>query len=180
MLAAQTACSLVGGPRELPPLPLLPPAELGRSLQLTQRVSVTFDTESRTFLGAWTVNPEQLNFVGLTPSGQRLLTLSYDGLLFSEDYSPLLTEAIPGRDVLSHLQMAHWPQASIERSLEASAWRLKIQDNQRHLYLGDRLILTISASYTKNSKHELPAVIRIKSHVAPYRLEVETLQVVEK
>lgn len=180
VLAALAGCSFVSGPRELPPLPLLPPADLGRSLQLTQRVSVTFDTESQTFLGAWVVNSEVLNFVGLTPSGQRLLTLSYDGAHFSETYSPMLTETIPGRDVLSHLQLAHWPEASIERNLESSAWRLDIEAQERRLYFKDRLILTITGSYTESGENELPAVIRIRSHAAPYRLEVETLQVVEK
>lgn len=180
VLGSVAACSLVDSPGQLPPLPLLPPADLGRNLQLSQRVTVSFDAESRTFLGAWVVNPHAINFVGLTPSGQRLLTLSYDGDRFSESYSPLLREAIPGREVLSHLQLAHWPRASIERGLEASAWRLKVVDGERRLYFKDRLILTIAASYTESDEHELPAAIRIMSHVAPYRLEVETLQVVDK
>lgn len=179
-LVATTACSLVSGPQQLPPLPLLPPAELGKNLQLSQRVSVTFEGESRTFLGAWVVNTERLDFVGLTPSGQRLLTLSYDGTEFAESYSPLLEEALPGREVLSHLQLAHWPQASIERGLKTTDWRLEYAEGERHLYFNNSLILSIAASYTESGDNTLPAAIRIRSHVAPYRLEVETLQAVEK
>ncbi|MEX1032917.1 MAG: DUF3261 domain-containing protein [Cellvibrionaceae bacterium] len=174
------ACSTLKGAGTLPPLPLLPPADLGKHVQLSQRVMVTFADQSQTFLGAWVASAERLDFVGLTPSGQRLLSLSYDSQHFSEHYSSLMEDPIPGREVLSHLQLANWPRASIERQLEMTDWRLAQSDGERRLYFKDNLILTITASYTEDDDGKLPAAIRIRSHVAPYVLEVETLQVVEK
>lgn len=180
------ALSLVGGctllaPRgQLPPLPLLPPAGLEQSVQISQRVEISFADDSRTFLGAWVVSAQGLHFVGLTPSGQNLMTLSYDGQHFGESYSPVLGEAIPGRQVLSQLQLAHWPLASIERALAGTLWRVHSEGSQRHLYFRDNLILSIDASYTAGRNDTLPAAIRIQSHVASYRLEVQTLQVVSQ
>lgn len=171
-------CALMSPRGQLPPMPLLAPAGLERSVQISQKVTLSFDGESRTFLGAWAVAPEHLNFVGLTPSGQSLMTLSYDGRRFSESYSPVLTEAIPGREVLGQLQLAHWPLTEVHDALAGSAWRLDGEGAQRHLYYGDHLILSIEASYTAADFNSLPAAIRIQSHVAPYRLEVQTLQVV--
>lgn len=162
----------------MPPLPLLAPGSLDRAVQISQKVTITFEDQSRTFLGAWAVGPERLDFVGLTPSGQNLMTLSYDGREFSESYSPVLTEAIPGRDVLGQLQLAHWPVADVQQALAESAWKLESEGPRRHLYYRDHLILSIDASYTAGDFSSLPAAIRITSHVAPYRLEVQTLQVV--
>lgn len=174
------ACGMLSSPRELRPLPLLPPGELGKDLQLSQRVSVSFEDEQNTFLGAWTVAAERLDFVGLTPSGQRLLTLSYDGRDFAEHYSPMLKDEIPGREVLSHLQLAHWPISSIDAHLAGTGWRLDSSGGERLLYFKNHLILSIAAGYDRRGPGELPPLIRIESHIAPYRLEVKTLQVVEQ
>lgn len=171
------ACSLIGGPQSLPPLPLLPPGDLGHDLQLSQRVEVTVDGESHTFLAAWRAGPDRLDFVGLTPTGQRLLTLGYDGRQFSENYSEMLTEPLPGRDVLSHLQLAHWPLPSVRRGLESTGWRLEAAWDQRQIYLRDHLIFTIAATYPDGDGNGLPTAIRISSHVAPFELTVETLPV---
>jgi hypothetical protein len=177
-LSVLGGCALLAPRGQLPPLPLLPPAGLEQSLQISQRVNISFGEDSRTFLGAWAVNPQSLSLVGLTPSGQSLMTLSYDGHELVESYSPVLTEAIPGREVLSQLQLAHWPQASIDQALADTPWRLHSEGLRRHLYYRDNLILSIDASYTAGDNNILPAAIRITSHVAPYRLEVQTLQVV--
>lgn len=176
-----SACSLLGGPRSLPPLPLLPPADLGYRLQLSQRVEVIVDGESRTFLAAWRATPERLDFVGLTPTGQRLLTLAYDGEQFTEDYSELLPEPIPGRDVLTQLQLAHWPLASIKRNLAGTDWRMEAVAAERRLYFRDHLIFTIAATYPDGASYpdsdysRPPASIHIESRVAPFELMVETL-----
>lgn len=168
-----SACTFTGGPKTLPELPLLSPTSFGKQVQLSQRVTVDLDGEQQIFLAAWAVDDEQLSFVGLTPSGQRLLILNYGPQGFSEDYSPMLDDALPGRQVLSHLQMAHWPLAAIDAALENTGWRMVAIGLSRQLQFNGRPILSIAL----DQESALPTRIRIKSHMMPMTLEVETLQV---
>lgn len=172
-----SACAVLRGPESLPELPLLSPASLGMQVQLSQRVTVDLDGEQQTFLAAWAVDKEQLSFVGLTPSGQRLLILNYGPEGFSEEYSPMLDEALPGRQVLSHLQMAHWPLAAIEAALEGSDWRMVALGATRQLQFKARPVLSIALDSESADVNTLPMRIRINSHLMPMKLEVETLQV---
>lgn len=175
-----SACAVLRGPERPPELPLLSPESFGQQVQLTQRVSVEFDGERRTFLAAWAVAGDQLNFAGLTPSGQRLMTLSYGSNGFTEDYSALLEESLPGREVLTHLQLAHWPLGVIEEALAGSPWKINQTPSQRQLYFRGRLALSIIAEYQSGDAAQTPSPIRILSHFAPMALDVETLQVVSQ
>lgn len=171
------ACTMLQGPASLPELPLLEPADFGQELQLSQRVTVDFDGESQTLLAAWAVSGEQLSFAGLTPAGQRLMMLGYGAEGFAEEYSPLLAEPLPGREVLSHLQLAHWPLDVIQQALDGSGWRISQSASGRELYFQNRLALSISADYESTTVAQVPATIHMRSHLMPLKLRVETVQV---
>lgn len=175
--SAVAACGFLSGPQSAPSIPLLPPGDFPGGLQISQRVTVTAENSESTFLAAWTTGDGRLDFVGLTPSGQRLLTLAYDGREFFEEYSPLLEESVPGRDVLAQLQLAHWPLDGIQGALAGTEWRLEDAAGERRLFYRGRAFLTIS---THAAGTGIPEQIRIESHVAPIRLTVETLDVVKR
>ena len=172
-------CTFFNSPQQLPDLPLLPPAdflhmragsdsEAGRQQFLEQVTMVTADAE-QVMLAAWVVSAERLDLVGLTPTGQRLLSLSYDGREFSEDYSLLLREPIPGRMILSHLQLAHWPERSVEQGLTNTPWRMNVVNGQRQFFIGRQQIMTI----TRDSQDT--AVIHINSEPMNFTLHVREL-----
>lgn len=173
-----SACTFLRGPERLPELPLLSPASFGKQVQLSQRVTVDLEGEQQTFLAAWAVDDEQLSFVGLTPSGQRLLILNYGPQGFHEEYSPLLDEALPGRQVLSHLQMAHWPLAAIEAALDGSDWQIVALGSTRQLQFRERPVLSIALEPETGNTNAMPTRIHINSHLIPMTLAVETLQVI--
>ncbi|GAB1256027.1 hypothetical protein NBRC116494_05290 [Aurantivibrio plasticivorans] len=139
-----------------PDLPLLPPSDYFSAqtvfvssdeqvaVQRSQRVIVEFQGQKQTLLAAWTVNQDELIFVGLTPTGQRLLTLSYDGKTLEEDFSPLMPDAFPARDVLAQVQLAHWPESSVQNGYRHSAWQARVSAGCRQLFLQRRLVLSVS------------------------------------
>lgn len=172
-----SACAVLRGPDRLPEIPLLPPESFGRDLQVSQRVTLEFEGEGQVFLAAWAVTGRELNFAGLTPSGQGLMTLSYGSEGFRESYSALVEEDLPGRQVLSHLQLAHWPLDAISEALGQGPWQIRQTGGQRELYLQGRLALSIAADYQQGETAQLPSIIRIHSHLMPMTLEVQTLQV---
>ena len=150
---AFTGCVFFNDSQKLPELPLLPPADFwldtvneeneNKSEQFLEQVTLDNGTDEQVLLAAWVVTVERIELVGLTPTGQRLLSLSYDGQEFNEDYSSLLEEPIPGRMVLAHLQLAHWPEQSIVSNLEKSPWRMSVSDIKRDFYLQDEYFMTI-------------------------------------
>ena len=160
-------CSALQKKTALPEIPLLPPAALGQHLQLTQSVTLTIDPRSKvateqmppqedpplTLLAVWSVDEQGLNFAGLTPAGQVLMTLQYDGERFSESYSPLLylstadaVKDVPGREILAQLQLCYWPLPVIEQHLENGPWRIFTTEHGRALYLAEQLVLDIRLS----------------------------------
>ena len=163
-LISLSGCSALQKEPRLPAIPLLPPAALGQHVQLTQSVTLQINADEvgqnqqigplenqpLTLLAVWSVNEQGLNFAGLTPAGQVLMTLQYDGVHFTESYSPLLllsnsdtVKSIPGREILAQLQLCYWPLPIIEQHLKNSPWRLMITDHGRALYLDKQLVLDI-------------------------------------
>lgn len=194
VLICLAACSNFTGRQELPELPLLPPSAMPNDVQIDQRVTLLFAGDKQTFIAAWVIEQGVFTLVGVTPTGQKLLTLTYNGETFSENYSEMLGEnAIPGREVVTHLQLAHWPQATIVAALDNTPWRMTFFDDSRELYLRDKLIMTIyrsgMAAHNKNNNNvnqspisqnkeaqiEFPKNIKIISHVAAYQLLVDRL-----
>jgi len=170
-----SACSSIGKDRQMPELPLLPPAELGQNLQVSQQVNITIEKEKHTMLAAWVVKDNTLSFVGLSPTGQRLLTLFYDGKNFSEEYSPMLPIEIPGKQVLAQLQFAHWPESSVKKALEKSSWDVRLNDKKRQLFFKRRKIFTIDNSHP--NKYVQGAKVMIRSELIDFSIDVTTLSV---
>ena len=174
-----SACQwLRGAP---PPLPLIAPAALGQQWQLTQRV--TFESTERTgqpqaMLAAWSVENGVMNVVGLTATGQTLMSLRYDGEQFTANYSPLLPEALPGRDILALIEMTYWPRAAVQNALLGSDWTLHNTADGRQLRLGNRAAVDIQITPINTDKQDGMATenITITHHLLQLRLHIVTLQ----
>lgn len=175
-----TACNSWSPRDRLPELPLLSPASLEQQWQVTQSVtlrplSTGADNgyPSQTLLAAWSVTPERLDLAGLTPMGQTLLTLGYDGTKLSEFTSPLLPEEVSGRDILTQIQLAYWPVDTIQQALAGSDWQLEAAGD-RILYFRQRPAMTIAISHGNQSDTALES-ISITNHLMHYQLEIQTL-----
>lgn len=175
-----TACNSWSPRDRLPELPLLSPASLEQQWQVTQSVtlrplSTGADNgyPSQTLLAAWSVTPERLDLAGLTPMGQTLLTLGYDGMELSEFTSPLLPEEVSGRDILTQIQLAYWPVDTIQQALAGSDWQLEAAGD-RILYFRQRPAMTIAISHGNQSDTALES-ISITNHLMHYQLEIQTL-----
>lgn len=198
-------CSALQKDPILPEIPLLPPVTLGQHLQLTQSVTLTIDPRSKvqteqmilledqplTLLAVWSVDEQGLNFVGLTPAGQVLMTLQYDGEQFNENYSPLLylskadaVKDIPGREILAQLQLCYWPLQVIEQHLENSPWHIITTKHGRALYLAKQLVLDIrlspialpaNSTATSSKPSDLNEHIEITNTIMRNKLTITTL-----
>ena len=174
-----SGCAGLPGKRELPAMPLLPPSALGQHWQLTQTVAfrhpaLPVEAMPTRLLAAWSVTAARLDFAGLTATGQSLFKLGYDGELFTEEYSPVLSVKLPGRDIIAQLQLAYWPLAAINTQLRGTPWRLVEAHQSRQLYLGDEQVLDIQFL---PGAHVAPVIerIEISNLLTQYRLSIQTL-----
>jgi hypothetical protein len=147
-------------------LNLLPPSEGPAAALLKQKITLQSGQREQQFLAVARFTREQLGLVVLLPSGQRLLTLDYDGTeLLQQD---LAMFDLPGREILAIMQAATWPEASVRAHYPASAgWRLQVSTNARQLLTDSGAALTITYS---------PGELRIDNHLKEYRVIVETLE----
>lgn len=92
---------------------LLPPESFGASLFLTQAAELSYDGEEHSLIFYTEVSPERLVIVGLLPSGTRVFSITYDGLVVtSEGYGGVL-EQIKPEYFLADFQLAQWPLSTL-------------------------------------------------------------------
>ena len=193
-----SSCSALHKRGGLPPLPLFPPSELGQRWQLSQLVTFypncgdtitcgepnTASQSSRTmptlqFIAAWSVTEQGLSLVGLTTGNQILMTIGYDGNQLSADYSPMFSSGgetfqVPGRDIISLLQLTYWPLDKIHQQLKAGPWHLLANGMNRDLYLAQDHVLSIHATALPSGPQESQA-ITINNIPQQHRLKITTL-----
>lgn len=135
--------------------------------------NIAHGPRSLSMLAAWSVTDSGLDIAGLTLTGQKLLLLSYNGVDFTEYYSPLFSAQLPGRDIMSQLQLAYWPLDVIERQLQGSPWQLREAQQERTLYLESRKALTIHRVAGDTETEENTLVIN--NYLGNYHLLISTL-----
>lgn len=122
------------------PLLRLPPATLGRSLALEQRIRIEAQDENgaplrrqiETLLEA---DPHTLRIV-LLYMGQTAAVLEWDGQRLKETRSTWWPAALRGERILSELQLALWPATAVRAALAEfpdGVWTLDADDTGRTL-----------------------------------------------
>jgi len=116
LLRPQGATPLPGGGAWKP----LTPAQLGRSLSVTQRVTGEFGEHRAVLVFYLEVAGDHLALVGTTPDGTELFSLEQNGETVAVTTSPLLPPQMRPQAVLADLQIAFWPAAAVAQGLSGS------------------------------------------------------------
>ena len=129
----------------LPQIPLLSPASLGRSVYAQQQLEAEFNGQSWQMQGALEVTPQGLRMVGLTPFGQRLITLLWDGQKLLEERTAHLPQTVQGERILSDVQLMYWPLPALRAALPAG-WRVEQEGGVRRVFDAEREIIKIQCA----------------------------------
>ncbi|MGE0115891.1 MAG: DUF3261 domain-containing protein [Steroidobacteraceae bacterium] len=100
--------------------PLLSPASLGQTRQITQILRGDYGDASFKLRSVVTVDAQQLTVIGLTSMGLRAFTVKYDGQNLSEERAPQVPEALQARQLLNDLQLAFWPLPALQQAWQAA------------------------------------------------------------
>ena len=119
LIALVFTAACVTTPRPVPEAEFglrLPPASLGRELQLSQRVTVVRKGERRSFDAQLEVDASTVRIAAVA-MGQTVATLTWDGKSLEQKVSTHVPEAITAARILSDVQLAWWPVQAIRDGL---------------------------------------------------------------
>ena len=120
----------------------LAPAAFGLSVSLQQQVHVEAVGRTVDLDAALDIAPDAVTLVGLS-LGQRMLTLRYDGITFTEQRHPMLPAEVRGADILTDVQLSLWPTAAVQSALPAG-WVVRDDGTSRTLAQDGRDIVVIT------------------------------------
>ncbi len=126
------------------PLGFVAPAAFGRTLTLTQQITVVAMGETRSFEAVVAIDPERVDLAALA-MGRRMIAVHLDASGLREDRSPLLPDAVSGARILRDLQLAYWPREALAAALPAG-WTVEEGERSRDVLLNGASILHIEYS----------------------------------
>jgi len=129
----------------LPQVPLLSPGSLGRRVYAQQQMEAEFNGQSWQMQGALEVTPQSLRMVGLTPFGQRLITLLWDGQQLQEERAAQLPQTVQGERILGDVQLIYWPLPALRAVLPAG-WRVEQENGVRRVSDAERALIQIECT----------------------------------
>jgi len=151
-------------------MPLAPPA--GSSRRIVQQITAQWPDRKETLLCVLELNKQRVAMAGLTNDGVSLFNLTYNGKTIVLDKSPLLPDSVAPEFIITDLQLVYWPVTVLQKSMQASPWRLEVDKSHRRLYYrGNK---TVEVNFL------LPDAVWAKSvelinYRYNYRLQIKTI-----
>ncbi len=114
-------------------LPLLPPAQFGRTSQYQQILQLDRAGQRWEMQVLLRISDKQIRLLGLSPLGQRLLQIDYNGEQV-ESWQASEEMQLPAREILFQMQISLWPEKALVKWLADSHWQLQILPQSRQLF----------------------------------------------
>ncbi|WP_297811432.1 DUF3261 domain-containing protein [uncultured Methylophaga sp.] len=119
-----------------------------------RKVTLVRKAESQRFV-VITENTTDITQVAvLTPAGQRVLSMKYDGREFeSTNYTGM---PLPDKDIFAMMQFAVWPESALKDVYNShDGWRMVLSSDQRQLFKQQQPILKVLFKPNQTDVHHL-------------------------
>ncbi len=134
----QTPASPASAPR------VFAPPEALSSRSASQVIHAAFGSRVATLRAAVQIDSAGLKVVGVTATGMRLFSASFDGQRVSAERSPFVPKEVSPERVLADMQLALWPLASLQGAYAESGQTVSEPiPGVRRLVSGDRLVAEV-------------------------------------
>ncbi len=119
-----------------------------------RKVTLVRKAESQRFVVITENTAEKTQVAVLTPAGQRVLSMKYDGREFeSTNYTG---KTIPDKDLFAIMQFAVWPERALKDVYNADdGWRMVLTSVQRQLFKQQQPILKVLFKPNQTEVHHL-------------------------
>lgn len=119
-----------------------------------RKVTLARKAESQRFV-VITENTTDITQVAvLTPAGQRVLSMKYDGREFeSTNYTGM---TLPDKDIFAMMQFAVWPESALKDVYNShDGWRMVLSSDQRQLFKQQQPLLKVLFKPNQTEVHHL-------------------------
>lgn len=178
LLLTLSAC--IGGDPHCPRLPgggrycLQPAPEL--HISMLQKTQLRFGDQQLTLLTRIENDAAGMRFVGLTPLGQTLMSVSWENGILTAALPPALQSKVDPALLLALVQIAQWPSSQVRVGLEP-AWELTETPRGRHLRLTETNNIMLDIAWEGDISSAANAnKITIRAPDAGFRLEAVRLE----
>ncbi len=105
-------------------LPLLDPATLGSDHAAQQILRAAFADHEATLRSVVIAHAGSLKMIMLTATGQRALSLEWDGTDWKVEKAPMVPEQLDPQVLVADVEFALWPMTALREPYEAAGWDL--------------------------------------------------------
>ena len=158
---------------------LLPPESFGQSLSVLQSLELQYKGKTQQLLAQLEITPKKITFVGLSPLGNRLLTVLWTGQNFSDEH--LLKNIkdewpfpFEPKRILADVQLALWPNIPTQNGVKIRETALP--NMSREILRSDLKEYPIMR-ITYETRPFWQGLIVIEHLERNYQLSIETLQI---
>jgi hypothetical protein len=114
---------------------------------------------------------QKMVLVGLSPSGQRLLRITWTGQQVAADQDPSVPVKIEAEPILRDVVLANWPEAALKSALAGSPWTVDFDGPRRTLRRGDAIWVTVAPEPGAGDE-----AVLVDHKVEGYRVHVHTVE----
>jgi hypothetical protein len=165
--AEEAALPLVAPKRQIV-LPL--PAELGRSVDAAQIITLRRDGKVFAFEARLSVTPERLLLVGVDSLGRRAMTMHWSEAGLSSEVAPWVPSTLRPGSVLADLVLLYWPEPAVRTALARSGMTFAGSPRERSILGEEGPIL--KASYGFDLQRRWTGHLHYRNYAWGYEVEI--------
>ena len=124
-------------------LTLPSPADLGRSVQAMQLITVQRDGESYVFEGQISITPERFLLVGTDPMGRRAMTLTWTEAGVTTETASWMPSVLRPDSMLADIVMIYWPEDVVRKAIAPAGAELVSDAWSRTVHIDGRDVLHV-------------------------------------
>ena len=157
-------------------LALPAPGDLGRSVEMSQMITVRHDGEVFAFEGHISISPERFLLVGVDGIGRRVMSVTWNknGRITAERADWLPPAVRPG-PMLADIVLLYWPAAVLRQALKSAGAVVKDTPGRRRITIDDVDILTVD--YLAGGDQATGGRLHYRNTAWGYEIDVQSVEV---
>ncbi|MGF7172642.1 DUF3261 domain-containing protein [Azospirillum doebereinerae] len=150
------------------------PADLGRSVEVAQLITVRREGQTFAFEGHMSVTPEAFTLVGLDGMGRRTMTLTWTDAGIQSESAPWLPDAVRPGSMLADIVLLYWPDAAVRKALAPVGGTLASDDHTRSIRVGGRDLM--EAKHSWSSGGPWTGTLHYTNRAWGYEIDVQSVE----
>lgn len=148
-----------------------------QNVDVMQKITSTYKDSQHTLITQVQNRNGILTLVGLTPTGSRLFSITYDGKTITSWTSPLFLAPFDAGYVLADYELAALSVEEVRRGLQNSANIIEMQNKNdiERIIVNKEGTPVVNIAYIKNSDQSIK-IIKYKNIERKYQLNIEIIE----